>query len=122
MRHTLFQDFLQIDGFAVTIAFVGYVVVFVALVLLYLVFRNLPSVLNFNLFKIFNKKRSDDHTLYKSEVKITGELNAAIGMAIFLYLDELHDVESGVITIKKISKRYSPWSSKIYGLRQPPRK
>lgn len=114
-------DFSQIDGFATTIAIVGYLVVFIALVLLYFVFNNLPSLLRMDLRKLIFGKNNKETALSKEEVKVTGEINAAIGMAIFLYINELHDEESGVITIKKISKRYSPWSSKIYGLRQYPR-
>ncbi len=115
-------DFSQIDAFATTIAIVGYLVVFIALVLLYFVFNNLPSVLSMDLRKLILGKNDRETALSKEEeVKVTGEINAAIAMAIFLYVNELHDEESGVITIKKISKRYSPWSSKIYGLRQYPR-
>jgi hypothetical protein len=33
-----------------------------------------------------------------------------------LYLNEMHDEENHVITIKRASKTYSPWNSKIYGL------
>ena len=40
----------------------------------------------------------------------------AIAMALHLYLEDVHDDESNVITIKRIEKRYSPWSSKIYGI------
>ena len=42
-------------------------------------------------------------------------------MAIHLYYAEIHDKEDAVLTINKISRTYSPWSSKIYGLRQNPR-
>jgi glutaconyl-CoA/methylmalonyl-CoA decarboxylase subunit delta len=114
-------NFSQIDSFATTIAIVGYLVVFIALVLLYFVFYNLPSLLRMDLRKLILGKNNKETALSKAEVKVTGEINAAIGMAIFLYINEMHDEESGVITIKKISKRYSPWSSKIYGLRQYPR-
>ncbi|NDV46217.1 hypothetical protein D0T49_04070 [Paludibacter sp. 221] len=41
---------------------------------------------------------------------------AAIAMALHLFLDDVHDKESNVITIKRIERRYSPWNSKIYGL------
>ena len=118
---SILPDFSQIDGFATTIALVGYLVVFIALVLLYLVFYNLPSLLRIDLRKLLAGKSEKETVLKKEGVKVTGEINAAIGMAIFLYINEMHDKESGVITIKKISKRYSPWSSKIYGLRQYPR-
>ena len=50
------------------------------------------------------------------EKNISGEETAAIAMALHLYLSELHDEESGILTIKKTSKTYSPWSSKIYGV------
>lgn len=40
----------------------------------------------------------------------------AISMALHLFYDEVHDDESNVITIKRIERRYSPWSSKIYGI------
>ena len=47
---------------------------------------------------------------------------AAIAMALYLYQNELHDYENTVLTINKVSKNYSPWSSKLYGLREIPRK
>ena len=40
----------------------------------------------------------------------------AIAMALHLFCDEAHDTESNVITIKRIERRYSPWSSNIYGI------
>lgn len=52
--------------------------------------------------------------LGKKEVP-TGDI-VAIAMALHLFYDEVHDNESNVITIKRIERRYSPWSSKIYGI------
>jgi hypothetical protein len=52
---------------------------------------------------------------------VSGEINAAIAMALYLYSNELHDQENPVITMIKVSKTYSPWSSHIYGLRKSPR-
>lgn len=46
-----------------------------------------------------------------------GEISAAVAMALYLHFGEMHDVESGVVTIKRISKLYSPWSSKLYHMR-----
>jgi hypothetical protein len=45
---------------------------------------------------------------------------AAIAMALYLYKRDLHDKESFTITMQKVSRIYSPWSSKIYTLRQIP--
>ena len=36
--------------------------------------------------------------------------------ALYLFFSELHDEEKYVMTIRKVSKTYSPWSSKIYGI------
>jgi glutaconyl-CoA/methylmalonyl-CoA decarboxylase subunit delta len=53
--------------------------------------------------------------------EINEETAAAIALAIHMYKTEMHDQESFTITLKKVSKIYSPWSSKIYTLRQNPR-
>lgn len=51
----------------------------------------------------------------------SGEEIAAICMALYQHLNA-HDQESSIITINKVKRAYSPWSSKIYGLRQLPHK
>ena len=43
-------------------------------------------------------------------------LSAAIALALHLYYADVHDEESHIMTIKTVERRYSPWSSKIYGL------
>jgi glutaconyl-CoA/methylmalonyl-CoA decarboxylase subunit delta len=49
------------------------------------------------------------------------DISAVIATAIYLYLQEAHDFQNYSLTIKRIDKIYSPWSSKIYGLRKWPR-
>lgn len=51
----------------------------------------------------------------------SGEEIAAIVMALHEHLDA-HDKENTVLTINKVKRAYSPWSSKIYGLREVPRR
>lgn len=48
------------------------------------------------------------------------ELAAVIGMALHLYTSRLQEYENTAITIQQVIKPYSPWSSKIYGMRQQP--
>ena len=48
------------------------------------------------------------------------EIAAAIMTALKLYKSNLHDQESEMITIHRIARAYSPWSSKIHGLTQLP--
>ena len=51
-----------------------------------------------------------------SWVPVSFPLLAAIAMALHLYYSDVHDQDSHVITIKKVERRYSPWSAKIYGI------
>ena len=111
--------FLQIDPLGIGMTVIGYVVVFVALLFLYLIFANLTKVLNLNVKRLL--KREGKMTEIKEDQSMSGELNAAIAMALHLYYSEIHDKEDTVLTINKVSRTYSPWSSKIYGLRQHPR-
>lgn len=50
------------------------------------------------------------------EVDLPANASAAIAMAIYMYFNEQHDNESYKVTIRKIDRRYSPWSDKIYGI------
>lgn len=110
-------DFSLIDQEAGIMVLVGYLVVFLALVMVYFVFRYLvPQILNARLKSLFKKKKAEGGGTY-SENEISGEVNAAISMALYMYFNELHDEESNVITIRKVRKPYSPWSSKIYNMR-----
>lgn len=47
---------------------------------------------------------------------VNGEIIAAIALAVKMTQAEIHDRESDVITINKVARVYSPWSSKIHGL------
>lgn len=93
---------------------VGYSVVFFVLALLIVVFTNLPKLLNLQI----RKKLRREGKLNEGAVvlNVSGEVNAAIATALMIYLNEQHDEESNVITIKRVARIYSPWSSKIYGL------
>lgn len=108
-----------------TITGVGYSVVFFALLLLMFLFTSMPRVLNLGLGKKIKEvrekaaARKNGHT--KQERYISGEVSAAIGLALSLYFKEQHDEESGIITIKRVARTYSPWSSKIYGVNNNPR-
>lgn len=51
----------------------------------------------------------------------SGEEIAAIAAALHEHLNA-HDTESTILTINKVKRAYSPWSSKIYNMRQIPRR
>lgn len=110
------QLFLKLDPFGIGMTVIGYVVVFIALLLLYIIFFNLTKVLQINVKKLL--RREGKVIEMKEDLSISGEVNAAIAMALHLYYSEMHDKEDTVLTINQTSRTYSPWSSKIYGLRQ----
>ncbi len=78
-----------------------------------------------NLIESFkHKKKPVKKTEAKAQpktAKAKNDVTAAIAAAIFLYRQEVHDMENTVLTIKRIDRMYSPWSSKIYGIRKSPR-
>jgi Na+-transporting methylmalonyl-CoA/oxaloacetate decarboxylase gamma subunit len=103
---------------------VGYTVVFLALLLLMFVFKNMPRILNLGLrqkIREAKERRQARNGQQPEERYLSGEISAAMGMALTLYFKEQHDEESGVITIKRVARTYSPWSSKIYGVNNNPR-
>ncbi|HPE33245.1 MAG TPA: OadG family transporter subunit [Bacteroidales bacterium] len=104
-------DFSNISIFTIIIALVGYVIVFGALVVLYWIFNSIPKLININIRRQLRKQGKNDDG---GELNIEGNIAAAIALALHLHLSELHDEESSVITIKRISRQYAPWSSKIY--------
>ena len=107
-------DLSRITADSTTLAFVGYLIVFVALITLYFVFHYIPLLLNAMTKRKLKKKGVKEEVI--DDITISGEVSAAISTGLYLYFNEMHDDENTVLTIKKISKRYSPWSSKIYSV------
>lgn len=97
---------------------IGMGVTFTVLILLFLSFSQLQHLVNFINKKDEPKseKSSPSEKNKSSNKELTGDINAAISMALYFYLNDQHDHESEVVTIKTMQRRYSPWSSKIYGL------
>ncbi len=97
-----------------SIAITGYLIVFIALTIIILVFYVLPKILKINVKRKLQKNNSE--CIKSIDEEITGATVAAISTAIYMYFNEQHDDESYDLTIKRISRRYSPWSSKIYSM------
>jgi len=108
---------LQIDqvseGYVILLT--GLIIVFCALLTLSLFFKfGLPVMLY--MYRVITKgkdKKIKDIAIGADE-NFTGEIAAVISSAIHLYLNEQHDDENAILTIKQARKLYSPWSSKIY--------
>lgn len=115
------QKFAKSDPVGIGMTVVAMSVVFVALILLYLFFRQ------FGLYNVRKqKKKVEAQAAMEGKVvvheEVSGEVFAAISAALYMYETEQHDYESTILTINRAAKNYSPWSSKIYGLRHTPQK
>ena len=100
-------------------------VVFCGLLLLFILFKCVGKI-SVNLSKrnamkvkgITDKQEAKEKKLGEAP----GEVFAAIAMAMHEMQSDVHDVEETVLTITRVKRSYSPWSSKIYTLRETPHK
>jgi Na+-transporting methylmalonyl-CoA/oxaloacetate decarboxylase gamma subunit len=104
-----------------TVALVGYIIVFMALVVLIVIFNTIPRIINMKV-RTELRRKGKEVTNQPDELSVGGDISAAISMALHLYLNDMHDEETNVITISRIQRRYSPWSSKIYNIYNTPLK
>lgn len=118
------DDFARIDGSGIGMTLMAMGIVFSALLILCLSFYGLGKI--GALFSRINKARVKSATgneivTARDVAQDTGEEIAAIVMALHEHLDA-HDTESTILTINKVKRAYSPWSSKIYNLREVPQR
>lgn len=104
------------ESFGIGMAFISMIIVIAILVAMFIIFKLLAGLYTRDARNKMSKRKGIATTAAASEETISGEVNAAIVMALYYYKNELHDIENTVLTIKKVSRTYSPWSSKIYGM------
>lgn len=114
------EEFGKMDPTGIAMTMIAMIVVFLALIMLYLTFKYIAKLYNIDLRKRFRKSRPNEDIPEELE-DIPGETLAAISLALHLYHQQIQGLEDAVITFKNASKTYSPWSSKIYGLRRTPK-
>ena len=119
------DKFEQHDPVGVGMAISAMAVVFTGLILLYICFRLTgKSAVSLRKRKAMKAQNVTDHKEAK-EMKLgeaPGEVIAAISMALHEAQGADHDVEETILTISRVKRSYSPWSSKIYTLRETPNK
>lgn len=104
------------DGVGVTL--MAMCIVLIALVILSLLFLFFGKLFA----RTHAKKKAVAHgiepeVVLNDEDHDSGEVIAAIAMALDEHFNARHDLEDTVLTIRRIKRAYSPWSSKIYGMR-----
>lgn len=114
--HTSADELVKHDPYGVFMAIMAITLVMTILTLIYLSFKVVT--------KILHKKPKVAPSLgtEQAEAKAmpSGEVNAAIAYALYLYMQQLNSEETTELTIKRIAHRYSPWSSKIHTLQRNP--
>ena len=118
LMNTVGFNISNVGNAEIILTVLGYGIVFLSLLVLYMFISNLTKVLIATRRK---KLRKAGKSTADSDLSISGETSAAISAAILLHYQEVHDFENTVITIKKVQSAYSPWNSKLYGLRQNPK-
>lgn len=110
------------DSWGGAITIIAMTIVLLALIILSLLFLGFGKISEMLLSK---KKRaaksaanhSDDHSHDDLD---SGEVIAAIAAALSEHFGGNHDMEDTILTIRRMKKAYSPWSSKLYNLREYP--
>ncbi len=115
--------FGEVDPSGAIMAITAMSVVFLALILLYLIFKQIGKAS----VRASARKAAvatGNKPVVASKDGESGEIYAAIAVALELYRlqEEAHDIENTILTIHRVARTYSPWSSKIYGLRDVPKK
>lgn len=119
------DKFEQHDPVGIGMAISAMSVVFLGLILLYICFKLIGKAA----IKLRKRNAMIAHNITdKEEAKVKklgeapGEVIAAISMALHEAQGADHDVEETILTISRVKRSYSPWSSKIYTLRETPHK
>ncbi|NLK79311.1 MAG: lamin tail domain-containing protein, partial [Bacteroidales bacterium] len=107
------------DPYGWIMALLAMSVVFLALVLLTFVFKGTGKIaLN------LTQRKADAYGKTKkvSMAETSGEVFAAIATALHMYAreNEVHDIETTILTIEQVRRNYSPWSSKGQSMRKTP--
>lgn len=119
------DKFEQHDPVGIGMAISAMSVVFLGLILLYICFKLIGKAA----IKLRKRNAMIAHNITdKQEAKekklgeAPGEVIVAISMALHEAQGADHDVEETILTISRVKRSYSPWSSKIYTLRETPHK
>lgn len=92
-------------------------IILLAIIIIYFLARVFIPWISNRLRKIRDERETQSDMLRETETDTGDADKAAIAAALYLYFNEIHDEESNIITVKRVSKTYSPWSSKLYSMR-----
>ncbi|MDE6443763.1 MAG: OadG family protein [Muribaculaceae bacterium] len=108
------------DSWGGAITIIAMCIVISALVILSLLFMGFGKVSEKLLSR--NKRQAAKAAFHEAEHHEvdSGEVIAAISMALAEHFQGGHDYEDTILTIRRMKRAYSPWNSKIYNIRHEP--
>lgn len=116
------ENFQKNDSSGIGMTITAMAVVFLGLMILFLVFKQIGNTA-IKASKRNAQKAAGAGAAVSADIgQESGEIFAAIATALYEMSDDNHDIENTVLTIHKVQRSYSPWSSKLYSLRQTPNK
>lgn len=110
------------DKYGGAITIIAMSIVLCALIVLSILFLGFGRITS----AIHTRKKREAHGVTAEEAEDhheendSGEVIAAISMALAEHQGQGHDIEDTILTIRRMRKAYSPWNSKIYNLRVVP--
>ncbi len=117
------ENFQEQDRSGIGMAISAMTVVFSGLLLLFIIFKIIGNIsVSLSRRNAMRAKGITDHkeAAEKKLGQAPGEVFAAISMAMHEMQNDVHDMEDTILTITPVKRKYSPWSSKIYTLRETP--
>jgi Na+-transporting methylmalonyl-CoA/oxaloacetate decarboxylase gamma subunit len=113
------EEIKKYDAWGVGITVIAMSTVFLALLMLTIIFSSTAKVLRVTQ-KLLRKKEKGivvaPVPVAKHKEEISGEEYAAIATAIYMYDNELHDEENTVLTIEKTTRSWTPWNAKYFNM------
>ncbi len=113
------EQISDLDSTGLGMAIVAMAVVFLALTFIFFLLKSFTLADNISTkrkLKLLEKDNLEDESSIESNkskgTEETGEICAAIAMALHLYGSQYHDEESEIITIDHTRRAYSPWGNK----------
>lgn len=112
------QLITESDNSGMGVTLMSMCIVLLALVLLSLLFLFFGKLFAKNQSR--KKSEAQGQEVTADDEHDSGEVIAAIAMALDEHFNSKHDLEDTVLTIRRMKRAYSPWNSKIYNMREVP--
>jgi hypothetical protein len=118
-EHKAAEELVKHDPYGLLLAIISIFIVMTVLTFIYFSFKIISGII-MHKNKVKVEMLPVSHKKEVSHEMPTGDISAAIAMALNLYYKQEIEDKNCAITIKNIAHRYSPWNSKIYMMRKLP--